>query len=111
VRIENAGSHVPSVSCDGLGDQSRDGVLDLAGSLTEILRDDLVEYTDDCWGRGVGIVRDPACASALPADHAARGTYFSESLGSAWLVLRKGISGSDIAATVGFRCAYDDTSP
>jgi formylglycine-generating enzyme required for sulfatase activity len=105
--VESAGSHRPTPSCGGRGDESRDGVLDMAGSLAEALQDELRDYTDPCWGRG--ILRDPVCTTASPSVRAAREISWSAGLADAWLVLRRGYQSSGTPQE-GFRCAYEGGS-
>jgi formylglycine-generating enzyme required for sulfatase activity len=107
--IEPVGSHVPSDASDCLGDLSRDGVLDMAGSVAEALRGGLWAYTDPCWGSDHGIVRDPDCGSTDAGPKAQRGANWSSSLAEAWLVTRHEWSIPDEFA--GFRCAYAGISP
>jgi formylglycine-generating enzyme required for sulfatase activity len=107
--VEDVGSHPPTASCGGLGDESRDGALDMAGSLREALRDELRDYADPCWGKG--IVRDPVCTStASPVIRAAREASWSSGLGDAWLVLRREYQFWG-TPDEGFRCVYEGTSP
>jgi formylglycine-generating enzyme required for sulfatase activity len=103
---EPVGSHAASPSCRGLGDESRDGALDLAGSLSEALSTPLVEYRDPCWGKGV--VHDPACGWTGGDPRAQRGANWGAGLPDAWLVLRHEDDETGDAA-VGFRCAYPGT--
>jgi formylglycine-generating enzyme required for sulfatase activity len=103
---EAVGSHAPSPTCRGLGDESRDGALDLAGSVAEALSTPLVAYRDACWGKG--IVHDPACGWTDSTPRAQRGASWGTGLPDAWLVLRHE---ADEAGTAndGFRCAYPGT--
>src|SRR5262249_517729 len=60
---EPIGSHPASPDCEQTGDVSRDGVLDLAGSMTEATRDRALRW---CW-RGIGT--DPVCETPATAEH------------------------------------------
>jgi formylglycine-generating enzyme required for sulfatase activity len=98
---EAIGSHQPSAACNGLGDESRDGVLDMAGSLSEALLDELAGYGEPCWSGG--ILHDPVCSQAASNLPAQRGDSWSGGLGDAWVVLRHEYAPS---AGAGFRCVY-----
>lgn len=99
--IEPVGSHTGSPDCP-LGDVSRDGLLDMAGSLSEVTLDNYRPYEHKCWtARGTWL--DPLCRDADATLHTLRGSYFSASFATAMLVIR---SQAASGATVGFRCAY-----
>ena len=104
--IEAVGSHLESGTCPGRGDVSRDGVLDLGGSLVEVVSTSFAAYSDPCWTQA-GIVRDsPICTSSpLPA---ARGSYWNAGLGTAFAARRDTFS---MGSLTGFRCAADGTAP
>jgi formylglycine-generating enzyme required for sulfatase activity len=102
---EAIGSHQPSSACNGLGDQSRDGVLDMAGSLSEALLDELADYGEPCWSGG--ILHDPVCSRAASGVRAERGDNWSGGLGNAWVVLRHEYAPF---AQDGFRCVYPGDS-
>ena len=105
--VEEVGSHAPIAACDNLGDVSKDGVFDMAGSLTEALLDDFQAYSAACWGRGV--LNDPVCKAMVEA-HSSRGAYWNAGLAEALLVLRHVFVGVG-ESTVGFRCAYPGSTP
>jgi formylglycine-generating enzyme required for sulfatase activity len=69
---EPAGAHADPAACEGLADVSRDGVLDLAGSLTEPTRDAYQAFDAPCWNEP-GIHPDPVCTSSDTALRLGRG--------------------------------------
>ena len=87
--------------CDGIGDQSRDGILDLGGSLIEFTRDTYAPYDSSCWAWN-GLRKDPLCTvSGLPA---VRGGSWSGGFNTMASVLRKPEPAGGSA--VGARCVY-----
>lgn len=99
--VEPVGSHTGTADCP-IGDVSRDGILDLAGSLGEATLDEYRSYQHKCWtGRGTWL--DPVCRGDDTGAHTKRGSYFSASFLTAVLVMRTQAS---VGPTVGFRCAY-----
>ena len=103
--LQPVGSHPAAASCDGLGDVSKDGIEDLAGSVAELLLDGFQSYSAACWGRGV--LHNPICeVSTEGGPHAAHGGSFSEPLGNALLAPR---GYADNGPDFGFRCAYPDS--
>lgn len=106
--LEPAGSHPPSESCHGLGDISRDGVLDLGGSLSELLLDSARSFDDECW-KTQGTAADPQC-SGEGGLISLRGGNFSAGTKLAALAVRRDWSKNTWSATVGARCAYPDGS-
>jgi formylglycine-generating enzyme required for sulfatase activity len=102
---EDVGSHPRSDGCGGLGDVSRDGVIDLAGSASEWCEDVYRPFDDACWASR-GVVRDPLCAPPEGGDRAARGASWE----SGFAHLAAALRGSAVVSpTVGFRCVYRDT--
>lgn len=97
--LENAGSHV-GVDCPGGGDVSRDGLLDLGGSLFELTADTFASVAR-C--TSVGIARDPRCTVGVT--HVVKSADFSAGLLRARVAFRIGGT-SEPASTQGFRCAY-----
>lgn len=71
--VEPVGSHLPSSTCQGQGDVSRDGVVDLGGSLAEVLSDNARPLDDACWGPRFGILVDPTCVVPGSISIATRG--------------------------------------
>jgi formylglycine-generating enzyme required for sulfatase activity len=110
--IEDVGSHAQSSSCGGVGDVSRDGILDLGGSVGEAMRDAAVPFTAACWS-APGIARDPVCDDPSATGQSMRGGYWNGGLGTALSPLRTtypqldatGVYGN---AGSGFRCVYPD---
>jgi formylglycine-generating enzyme required for sulfatase activity len=104
--IEPVGSHPASDSCGGLGDVSRDGILDLAGSVSETLRDVPQRYDATCWlpEPGQGILRDHVC-EADSFDRSARGGYWNSGRLVAAIPFRNSAS---TGSSTGFRCVYRD---
>jgi formylglycine-generating enzyme required for sulfatase activity len=100
--VEAAGSHRTADACEALGDVSRDGVLDLGGSLTEILLDRAARLDDPCWGSRFGVLVDPVCVSAA-TESAARGGSWSSGTLNALAALRRT---SSRGVSRGFRCVY-----
>lgn len=96
-------SHEDGAACYGLMDASRDAILDLGGSVSELLRDKLRPYGHACWGSG--ILRDPVCEDAAAAGHAARGGNWSAPLTTTLSAMRR--SAVERSATDGLRCAYE----
>lgn len=107
VGIEPVGSHL-GAQCEGIGDVSRDGVADLAGSVTEVLSDVAVSYRDACWS--APLARDPVCRGGGDVDElrARRGANWSAPELRAVLALR---DTSLPDAAQGFRCAYPVAQP
>lgn len=101
--LEPAGSHAGSADCPG--DASRDGVLDLAGSLGELVRDGLsTSYDADCWQPSSGgILIDPVCDGG--STRVARGAGFFYSFGDAPTPIRRPFL--ELDAGTGFRCVFE----
>jgi formylglycine-generating enzyme required for sulfatase activity len=103
VGVEPVGSHPPRASCSGLGDLSRDGVIDMAGSLSEVLADSLDPYDAPCWTAG-GVLHDPVCGDPMMAGHASRGSNW---LSDTNVVAPSRFLWPDSQSLAGgFRCAY-----
>ncbi|MBW2455982.1 MAG: formylglycine-generating enzyme family protein [Deltaproteobacteria bacterium] len=104
---EPVGSHPPK-SCDGLGDLSRDGVVDLGGSMAELQLDTYRTLDDDeCWAQE-GISFDPLCRVEHITSYTLRGGNHSSGLGTALAALRMTYTEPGITTTQGLRCAYED---
>lgn len=101
--IAPVGSHLTSESC-GVGDQSRDGVLDLGGSVSEFTLDNARAYSQNCWS-GPGILRDPQCVEAggLVTE---RGGSFTKGPQNSTAALRVNGSKLHVSPGVGGRCVY-----
>lgn len=117
IGIEPVGSHAISAQCVGtdasgateaMGDVTRDGIYDMAGSLSEALADSLQSLSAPCWNTSA-ILTDPLCTAANAAP-AMRGAYWNAGLASALLPLRYNAA-TDGSPTEGFRCAYKDGAP
>jgi formylglycine-generating enzyme required for sulfatase activity len=102
--VPPVGSHPPSDACGGLGDRTEEGVLDLGGSVQELMLDRMRDYDDACW-RGRGVLQDPVCDDPTATVSVVRGGDFqSKSL----LLLSALRHNTNIGiALVGFRCAYE----
>jgi formylglycine-generating enzyme required for sulfatase activity len=108
---EPVASHMPSDACAGIGDESRDGIIDLGGSMTEHLADTLRPLDDECWRAtsDLAILYDPVCSSATSAMlYAARGGNWNTGLAITAAPWRRG--GGNTLGT-GFRCAYGGSAP
>jgi formylglycine-generating enzyme required for sulfatase activity len=103
--IEPVGSHMPSSACNGLGDVTRDGVIDMDGSMSEAMADAIDPYDAPCW-TSAGILHDPVCMdSAAPGTTARGGNWISSinlSLPTRYLF------NSMPDSSQGFRCVYPD---
>ncbi|MBX3225229.1 MAG: SUMF1/EgtB/PvdO family nonheme iron enzyme [Labilithrix sp.] len=87
-------------------DVSIDGVVDLGGSLKEMLLDGGVSYADPCWS-GPGLVLDPKCSLPdLAAGRSTRGSDWSAGTGLLRSAFRF-VSGNQ-TNVLGFRCVYPD---
>jgi formylglycine-generating enzyme required for sulfatase activity len=105
--IEPAGSHPASgVACGGVGDESRDGVLDLAGSVTEAILDAAKPYSAACWQSASGVAHDPSCVDTTTARpvHVGRGGNWTAGPDLLASAARQNYPG--IGPEAGFRCAY-----
>ncbi|CAN90982.1 MULTISPECIES: formylglycine-generating enzyme family protein [Sorangium] len=104
---EEVGSHRPSATCGGLGDSSRDGVLDLGGSLSELCADKLVPYGEGCWS-APGIFVEPRCDDDGINAHASRGGDWASGPANTRPAFRRG----DVLDSLhGFRCVYAGGAP
>jgi formylglycine-generating enzyme required for sulfatase activity len=107
--VEPAGSHLPTPGCGNLGDESRDGVLDLAGSLTEVVADSFVPYGAACWQRGAGALPNPICTDSSALFQVSRGGNWNGGMSVAAAPFRH--SASTQRPSSGFRCVYQDGGP
>jgi len=109
--VEPVGSHADPSRCKGIADVSRDGIVDLGGSLTEFLRDVFQPYSAACWG-GAGIPLDPSCLDDESQDHMIRGSSWDESTTLAQTTLRSSNGPEfEVQTARGFRCAYPGVAP
>ena len=106
--VEPVGSHPEQASCNGIGDVSRDGALDLGGSVSEATLDKYRPYSDPCWQKA-GILRDPQCSDDTASSRASRGGSWSSGLAIVLGPLRHPFT-KDIP-TNGFRCVYEGRDP
>ena len=97
-------SHSKTDRCPS-ADVSRDGALDLGGSVREWVLDRAVPWDDPCFGPP-GLARDPACVAAAGESGSARGGSYLRSYDDAVASLRWRVDGAD--TDVGFRCAWED---
>lgn len=102
--IEPVASHLASESCGGVGDQSRDGVIDLGGSVSEMTLDNARAYSHECWA-GSGILRDPQCVDTGGLI-SLRGGNFTTGAKVATAALRSDWSKSGWSGGIGGRCVY-----
>jgi formylglycine-generating enzyme required for sulfatase activity len=102
---EPVASHLPSAEC--AGDVSRDGVVDLVGSLAELVRDSASQLGDPCWTSAgpTAILDNPICASA--SNRAARGAAWNMAFGDAALPIRRMFLEGD--SGYGVRCLREAT--
>lgn len=109
---EPVGSHVDPAKCAGLADVSRDGVIDLAGSMAEHMLDVNRPYDAECWG-GATLAVDPLCLDVASRDKILRGTSWRQPLliGAANLRQNNGFASDGGSADEGFRCAYPGVAP
>lgn len=106
--VERAGSHARSSAC--AGDVSRDGALDLGGSLAEMTLDKAAPYTHPCWGSGLR--RDPRCEDETTNDHSLRGgTWWGGPLTAQSALRARTVGTLERSAGNGFRCRYDAGAP
>ena len=87
VGVEAVGSHLGKAACAGLGDVSRDGVVDLVGSLREFTLDAFVLYSEGCW-QSTAILRNPRCEGADNLKNTIRGGSWNAALSASRLQLR-----------------------
>jgi hypothetical protein len=108
--IEPAGSHPTSAACGGLGDQSRDGILDLGGSVSEVLLDNFQPYDAACWTlSGGGVLVDPVCQVAGSVQFSLRGGNWNGGQARTAAPFRDAANAD--RPTEGFRCAYPGGGP
>lgn len=106
--LEPVGSHVMSTAmCSGGGDVSRDGIVDLGGSLSELTRDG-ANNVSVCAGKG--LAHDPECPPMFGSSSTfvTKGGDFTAGL----LRARSGFRSHDAAGSYlfGFRCVYPESA-
>jgi formylglycine-generating enzyme required for sulfatase activity len=104
--IEPVGSHVDADGSCGLADMSRDGVLDLNGSLSEHTLDANLPYDHACWG-GSGLRVEPRCDDPSGV-RVTRGGNWGSGFAAAQLAARPFRFDEN---AVGLRCAYPGVAP
>jgi formylglycine-generating enzyme required for sulfatase activity len=99
------GSHLPE-NCNGIGDVTIDGVLDMAGNVSEYTGDSELRYDHPCW-QGSGILRNPHCLLPDEPGYVVRGGNWASApfFTQVGLRLRSTYLLTD---GVGFRCVYED---
>jgi formylglycine-generating enzyme required for sulfatase activity len=108
--LEPAGSHVAESSpCPGGGDVSRDGIVDLGGSLAELTRDHF-RPVPECLP--AGLLFDPVCVVGSTATtYVVKGTDWSAGLARTRAAYRNELSATSVFSTIGFRCVYPEPPP
>jgi formylglycine-generating enzyme required for sulfatase activity len=101
--VEPVGSHMPSAACNGLGDVSRDGVIDMGGSMTEAMADAIDPYDAPCW-TSAGILHDPVCTDSTSPGTTGRGSNWISSI--TITTPTRFLFGVLSIQSQGFRCAY-----
>lgn len=103
---EPVGSHRGQDGCPG--DVSRDGVLDMAGGLVELVQDSVTDsFGAACWApdpSGVQILTNPVCIEG--SSRIGRGASWDLSLGDAPLPVRRAFFKEEPG--YGLRCAYTE---
>jgi formylglycine-generating enzyme required for sulfatase activity len=105
---EPVGSHRGD-DCGGVGDVSRDGVLDMGGSMTEITSDWFQPYMAPCWNPAPGILVDPRCLQDQTIQWSTRGGNWAGGLGNAAAPFRNSFNAQ--RPTFGIRCVYPGNTP
>jgi len=106
---EPVGSHAVSAACP-TADVSRDGILDLGGSVAEILADDEDSLDGPCWSTP-GVLIDPVCRNEGRGGRVVRGSSYDAGLLTTLVARRSAVSSTNNQARApyaGFRCAYPD---
>lgn len=118
---DRCGEHGPapvgsfrSDRCPDGGDETAEGVRDIAGNVSEYVVDDFRPYSELC-GLGYGLTRDPVCVNSFISHQLVRGghffTFVTDYARSArrWLAtphLGKNGEADLPGSDVGFRCQY-----
>jgi formylglycine-generating enzyme required for sulfatase activity len=101
--LERVGSHT-GIDCS-TADVTVDGIMDMAGSVNEPMRDFLASYTSVCWPPGIAI--DPLCAIPLAPVRAKRSAGWESPVAFAVLARRASYGAN---AQSGLRCVYPAVS-
>ena len=105
--VEPVASHVGSVAgCPGGGDVSRDGIVDLGGSLAEMTADTFRPVAE-CFPSG--LLFDPQCVVSGGGPLVQKGTDWTAGLARTRAAYRGQFTGP--SATGGFRCVYPEPAP
>jgi len=105
--VEPAGSHIGSGgTCPGGGDVSRDGIVDLGGSLAELTADDFRPVAE-CFPSG--LLFDPKCVVTGRGPFVRKGTDWTAGAARTRAAYRGESTGLDV--TGGFRCVYPEPAP
>jgi formylglycine-generating enzyme required for sulfatase activity len=108
--LQPVGSHPANPGrCEGAGDVSRDGVIDMAGSVRELTRDAIAAYDAPCWA-GEGIPLDPVCSLPETA-FVSRGAAWRVAPEYGYAALRTTVPPVEENDDLGVRCAYSDGGP
>lgn len=103
--LEPVASHLSTSACRG--DISRDGIVDLAGSLSELMRDSVSHsFAESCWeppDGGPRILVDQVCDGAS-STRMSRGAAWTFPFGDVPLPIRRGYLQN--TPDRGFRCAF-----
>jgi formylglycine-generating enzyme required for sulfatase activity len=102
-RLEPVGSHPSRAGCEGGGDVSVDGVLDLGGSVAELMGEPFIPLSECMASWGPGIARTGSC-SGTSKTALSKGGDFSSGGAIAAAPLRRECSGP--ASIFGFRCVH-----
>jgi formylglycine-generating enzyme required for sulfatase activity len=105
--LEPVASHVGrEAGCPGGGDVSRDGIVDLGGSLAELTSDDFRPVAE-CFSSG--LMFDPACRITGNGPFVRKGTDWTAGLARTRAAYRGESTGP--GETLGFRCVYPEPTP
>ena len=105
--VEPAASHVGGVTgCPGTGDVSRDGIVDLGGSLAEMTAD-IFRPVAECFPGG--LLFDPLCVVSGGGALVEKGTDWTAGLARTRAAYRGQFTGP--SSTSGFRCVYPEPAP
>ena len=105
--VEPAGSHVAGAeACPGGGDVSRDGIVDLGGSLAELTADAFTPVAE-CYSSSLAF--DPVCDVPGANVFVRKGTDWTAGLARTRSAER-GLASDGERSTDGFRCVYPETT-
>ncbi len=103
--VETSGSH-KSDAAEHLADLDR-GVTDLAGSLSEWMRDNFASYDANplCWQRD-GMLFNPVCVADMGEGHSVRGGSYATPREVSYAALRNAKDSREGFDDLGFRCVF-----